>query len=209
MRTIPHSAIHVSLYTVNISKAAQSPWAKYNIAHGCTVQCCICCCLMEKASHEHISLVPTTGEADCILGSTTRASSSVPSTACMVYEQYVCVFDFLPYRAGLSLHITSLPSLTFTKEATLLKPLPSKQRLHTLHSLLLHLRQIEQLPCDGTKKEVLTVNNVTIVNVLYQRKWVGVVVGLEAEMAAIHVFSLRQLVKMRPSAGVRRVDVLL
>lgn len=56
---------------------------------------------------------------------------------------------------------------------------------------------------------MLTDNGFITVYVLYQRKWVGVVVGLEVEMAAIHVFFLRQLVKMRPGAGVRRVNVLL
>lgn len=37
----------------------------------------------------------------------------------------------------------------------------------------------------------------------------GVAVGLEVEMAANHVLFLKQLVKMRPGAEVRRVDVLL
>lgn len=49
------------------------------------------------------------------------ASSDVPSRACAVYEQHVYVFDFSPYRAVLSLDITSLLSPTSTKEATLLK----------------------------------------------------------------------------------------
>lgn len=77
------------------------------------------------------------------------ASSDVPSRACAVYEQHVYVFDFSPYRAGLSLDITSLLSPTSTKEATLLKLIHANRGGYMLHSLLRLLRHIEQLPCEG------------------------------------------------------------
>lgn len=139
-------------------------------------------------------LVPVPGEAGAVFQAPLQGGSTgVPSRACVVH---VHGFDFSPYRTGLSLP-------TSTKEATRPKFFP-RQRIHYYRfsdiSSNYHVRitpSVNRQQCYYTMH--CTGENGWVLWLVWRLRW----------LPSISFLFLRQLVKIRPGVGVRRVDMLL
>lgn len=106
-------------FTVNISKAVQ-PLLAIHIAHG-EVLYCIAAVWWRRPATTISHLHQHPGNLTVFQAPLQDASSNVPNRECMVYEQCVCVLDFL-YHTGPSLLTISLACHTSTHK-TKKKPL--------------------------------------------------------------------------------------
>lgn len=129
------------------------------------------------------------GEADCISNSTTMCfQQCTKPSMCGLWTISLCILfsSILLWRLTPH-HLTTLPNIY--------KRSHSNQAFPSQQSCCIHYYHFSDRSSNYHVKVTQSLTDNSVTALLYQTKWCC---GLEADVALIHVFSLRQLVKMRP-----------